>query len=162
LINGTQSEVKVPVQDMLSMVPNKTQIERQRVIRFSDCDPAGIVFYPQYFVMFNGLVEDWFTSELKVNYYDLIGNRKVGLPTIRLEADFKNISKMGEIVNLQLAVARLGRSSIALKIFCVGPDGQLRMSVDQYIVTTSLHTHKAIEVPSDIRSAIMKIGTLSD
>ncbi|HEY1393321.1 MAG TPA: acyl-CoA thioesterase, partial [Methylibium sp.] len=32
---------------------------RERQIRFSDCDPAGIVFYPQYFVMFNGLVEDW-------------------------------------------------------------------------------------------------------
>ena len=31
---------------------------RERRIRFSDCDPAGIVFYPQYFVMFNGLVEE--------------------------------------------------------------------------------------------------------
>ncbi|MEO7008669.1 MAG: hypothetical protein ABI156_05925, partial [Caldimonas sp.] len=27
---------------------------RSRLIRFSDCDPAGIVFYPQYFVMLNG------------------------------------------------------------------------------------------------------------
>ena len=35
--------------------------ERERLVRFSDCDPAGIVFYPQYFVMFNGLVEDWVT-----------------------------------------------------------------------------------------------------
>jgi 4-hydroxybenzoyl-CoA thioesterase len=40
---------------------------RERIIRFSDCDPAGIVFYPQYFVMFNGLVEDWWrTGSTKV------------------------------------------------------------------------------------------------
>lgn len=35
---------------------------RARLIRFSDSDPAGVVFYPQYFVMFNGLVEDWFNE----------------------------------------------------------------------------------------------------
>ena len=27
---------------------------RERTIRFSDCDPAAIVFYPQYFVMKTG------------------------------------------------------------------------------------------------------------
>jgi hypothetical protein len=26
------------------------------LVRFSHCDPAGIIFYPHYFVMFNGLV----------------------------------------------------------------------------------------------------------
>ncbi len=36
--------------------PTKPAVfSRERLIRFSDCDPAGIVFYPQYFVMFNGL-----------------------------------------------------------------------------------------------------------
>ena len=28
-------------------------------IRFSHCDPAGIVYFPHYFDMFNGLIEDW-------------------------------------------------------------------------------------------------------
>lgn len=28
----------------------------ERLVRFSYCDPAGIVFYPQYFIMFNGLL----------------------------------------------------------------------------------------------------------
>ena len=26
-------------------------------VQFGDCDPAGIVFFPQYMVMFNGLLE---------------------------------------------------------------------------------------------------------
>jgi acyl-CoA thioesterase FadM len=33
-------------------------------VRFSHCDPAGIVYFPHYFDMFNGLIEDWYTQEL--------------------------------------------------------------------------------------------------
>ena len=40
------------------------------LVRFSHCDPAGIIFYPHYFVMFNGLVEDWFNHALEINYAD--------------------------------------------------------------------------------------------
>ena len=36
--------------------------EQEHRIRFSECDPAGIVFYPQYFVMFNDLMEAWIDS----------------------------------------------------------------------------------------------------
>ena len=35
-----------------------TPFECDKLIRFHHCDPAGIVFYPQYFVLFNELVED--------------------------------------------------------------------------------------------------------
>lgn len=42
------------------------------LVRFSHCDPAGIVFYPHYFVMFNGLVEDGFNHGLAINYADFI------------------------------------------------------------------------------------------
>ena len=28
------------------------------MIRFAHCDPAGIVFHPNFFVLFNGLTED--------------------------------------------------------------------------------------------------------
>ena len=39
-------------------------------IRFAHCDPAGIVFFPQYLVMLNGHVEDWFTDGLGLSYAD--------------------------------------------------------------------------------------------
>ena len=40
-------------------------------IRFHHCDPAGIVFYPQYFVLMNELVEDWFDRRLCVPFAEL-------------------------------------------------------------------------------------------
>ena len=56
---------------------------KERQMRFSDCDPAGIVFYPQYFIMFNALVEDWIDA-LDIGYRRLIVDRRVGLPTVHL------------------------------------------------------------------------------
>ena len=38
----------------------------ERTVRFSDGDPAGIVFFPQYLVMLNGVVEEWFDRALQV------------------------------------------------------------------------------------------------
>ncbi|RZI69928.1 MAG: acyl-CoA thioesterase [Variovorax sp.] len=131
---------------------------RERLIRFSDCDPAGIVFYPQYFVMFNGLVEDWVEEGLGVGYRRLIVDRRIGLPTVRLAAEFRAISRMGDRVQLALSVLRLGGRSLTLDLRCIGRTAEggeeLRMRVEQVLVTTSLDTHRSIEVPEDLRRAI--------
>jgi 4-hydroxybenzoyl-CoA thioesterase len=127
---------------------------RARLIRFSDCDPAGIVFYPQYFVMFNGLVEDWVGEGLALGYADLVIGRRIGLPTVRLEADFTAVSRMGDTVALELAVERLGTRSLTLALRCTGAAGDTRMAMRQVLVSTSLDTHRAIPIPDDLRRAI--------
>ena len=135
---------------------------RERLIRFSDCDPAGIVFYPQYFVMLNGLVEDWFEEGLRVGYQRTVVRRRIGLPTVRLEVDFKAVSMMGDRVVLALAVERLGRRSLTLQLRCSGrDDAALRMTVRQVLVTTSLDTHAAIDIPDDLREAIARAVPLN-
>ena len=129
----------------------------ERRIRFSDCDPAGIVFYPQYFVMINGLVEDWVSEGLGVDYHALIVERRIGLPTVRLEADFRAVSRMGDQVVLGLAVERLGSRSMTLALRCFDPaSGELRMQMKQVLVTTSLESHRAVEIPQDLRTAILR------
>ena len=126
-----------------------------RRIRFSDCDPAGIVFYPQYFVMFNGLLEDWVDGPLGIGFADLVSRRRIGLPTVRLEADFRAVSRFGDDVTLSLEVERLGGRSLTLALRCnAAADGELRMAMRQVIVTTSLESHGAIDVPADLRAAI--------
>ena len=128
--------------------------ELARQIRFSDCDPAGIVFYPQYFVMFNGLVEDWFTQGLRIPFEQLITTRRTGVPTAHLSVDFRAPSAFGDTVRLGLRVERLGSKSIELQVRCVGPDGAQRITMRQVLVTTSLATHQSVPVPDDVRAAI--------
>ena len=139
------------------------RFQRERRIRFADCDPAGIVFYPQYFVMFNGLVEDWINDELRIGYADLVLTRGVGLPTVRLEAEFKAVSRLGDPVHLSLGVERLGSRSLTLRLQCTGERGadDVRMSLRQVIVTTSLTTHKSIEIPTDLRDAVASFAEIA-
>lgn len=142
-------------QNLHNMSATSPTFKRDRLIRFSDCDPAGIVFYPQYFVMFNGLVEDWFNEGLELGYRRTVIERRIGLPTVRLEADFKAVSAMGDWVELSLDVERLGQRSLTLQLRCVGrEDASVRMLMRQVIVTTSLDTHRAVEIPADMRAAL--------
>lgn len=128
----------------------------QRLVRFSDCDPAGMVFYPQYFVMLNGLVEDWFTQALGVNYAQFLGKRRLGLPWVRLQAEFKAPSRMGETISLQLRLARLGRRSLELDIVCVGLGADPRWQANAVIVTTSLESDTSIAIPQDVVEGIYR------
>jgi 4-hydroxybenzoyl-CoA thioesterase len=122
-------------------------------IRFAHCDPAGIVFYPQYLVLTNALVEDWFTEHLKIDYAHMIAQRRVGLPIVKLECEFSRPSRMGETVTLSLSVAAIGRRSI--KIDIVGQCGdEIRFRAHQVLVTTSLETGNAIDIPDDIATAL--------
>lgn len=145
--------------------PNDTTAQAvftvQRLVRFSDCDPAGMVFYPQYFVMFNGLVEDWFTQALQVDYATLLGARKIGLPMASLQCDFKAPSRMGETIALHLRLARQGKRSLTLAVQCTGRDDTLRWTAQAVIVTTSLEHDGSISIPPDIVQGIARWQTLS-
>ena len=124
-----------------------------RRVRFADCDPAGIVFFPQYLVMLNTLVEQWFDEGLQLPYAGLIGRRRTGLPTVRLECDFTAISRHGELLTQRLAVEKLGRSSLELHHEFSGGD-ELRLRARQVLVCTSLDTHRPQPLPGDLRRAL--------
>jgi len=127
--------------------------ERPVRIRFSHCDPAGIVFFPQYLVMTNALVEDWFNEGLLIDYAHMIGQRRIGLPIVKLDCEFSRPSQMGETITLTLSVTAIGRSSIGLDI--VGHcNGEMRFRAKQVLVTMSFETGKSIGIPDDIASAL--------
>ena len=127
--------------------------ERPIRIRFSHCDPAGIVFFPQYLVMTNALVEDWFNEGLQIDYAQMISRRRIGLPIVKLDCEFSRPSQMGETIMLTLAVTAIGRRSIGIEI--VGDcNGETRFRAKQVLVTTSLESGRSIDIPTDIATAL--------
>jgi 4-hydroxybenzoyl-CoA thioesterase len=133
-----------------------TIFQKARRIRFSDCDPAGIVFYPQYFVLFNDFLEEWMDLIFEGGFAGYILHRRLGMPTVRVEADFRNVSRMGDEVVLSLRVIRVGDKSFELALECVGSDGQRRMTARQTLVTTSLETHRSIPIAPELRESLLR------
>ena len=89
-------------------LPPNGAFTRSVPVRFSHCDPAGIVYFPHYFDMFNGLIEDWYTQELGYNYATLIVGSRYGFPFVHIECDFKIPSRIGDVIDLTLLVERIG------------------------------------------------------
>ena len=129
--------------------------EREVLIRFSHCDPGGIVFYPQYFILMNGLVEDWFTEGLNIDFANFVMSRRIGIPTVRMDCTFSRPSYIGERLILGLSVAKIGNSSFWLQV--QGTSGsEVRLRANQALVTTDLDGIKSIAIPADLRSALMR------
>lgn len=135
------------------MVMAGAVFEIEETVRFAHCDPAGIVFFPQYLVMLNTLHERWFTEGLGAPYHEVIGVRRLGVPTVRLECDFTAISRHGDRLRQRLRLTRLGRTSIELAAE-FDAAGELRARFRQVLVCTSLASHKPHPLPDDLRAAM--------
>ena len=131
----------------------RTPFESDKLIRFHHCDPAGTILYPQYFVFFNELVEDWFTKGLNVSFVEQVIQERVSMPMGRVECDFLAPSKIGDVLRFALRVARIWRSSITLKIQCRSGD-ELRVRAHLTVVLASLETLRSVPISTDLRQRI--------
>ena len=132
---------------------NMPVFDRQLRVPFSACDPAGIMFFPQVFQLFQDHVECWISDGLGISYAELLGPRRVGLPSVRWECDFRAVSRMGDGITVRLEVERLGDKSLTLRLRILAADG-VRVEARQVIVCTNLDSHRSTPFPDDLRRAI--------
>ena len=104
-----------------------------RRVRFADGDAAGIVFFPRYFEMLNGVVEDWFAGPLGASFRELHIKRGVSVPTAAVEARFIAPSRLEDDLTFALTVTRLGGASCGLR-HRISAGDQLRFEAAQTIV----------------------------
>jgi len=126
---------------------------KEKLIRFQHCDPAGIVFFPHYFVLLQELIEDWFTEGIGQSYAEFVKQQGMGLPMVKVECEFLAPNSIGDILALNLSVRRIGNSSIVLSVRGIarGADS-LRATLT--VVHASLRDLRPVRVPDGLRSAI--------
>ena len=134
----------------------RSHIYRLR-IAFSDCDPAQIVFFANYFKWFDTSCRELFTAYGVPSWRDTLATRGIiGTPLINAEAKFINSATYGEDIEIESAViewktksfvvrhvARRGETVLAegreVRVFAIqDPEDILRI--------------KAILIPEDIRA----------
>ncbi len=122
----------------------------QKLIRFQHCDPAGIVFFPQYFLLFNEVVEDWFTQALHVDWRQFHIDDKMGFPVKKTATEFFSPSVIGDVLDCELAITRLGQSSVELSIRVTRHE-ELRAVVRETRIQTSTIEHRAKPLAPELR-----------
>lgn len=136
-----------------------TPFRHPLVVRFGECDPAGVVYYPRYFDWFHRTMEAWFGDGLGRPYHEVL--QELGFPSVHAEADYKAPCRMGEALTITLAVERLGRASATLLLEVLGPAGDLRARGKVVIVTIRMapgqDDHFGLRaLPDDLRRAMAR------
>jgi 4-hydroxybenzoyl-CoA thioesterase len=124
--------------------------EKKQLIRFHHCDPAGIVFYPEYLVIIDELIEDWFTEGMKTSFAELHAKERIGIPAARIEVDFLSPSKIGDVLCLRLFVTRIGNKAFTLMVEA-SVDETVRLRAVLVRVVASLDGLRGIPIPDSLR-----------
>jgi 4-hydroxybenzoyl-CoA thioesterase len=126
----------------------------QRLIRFSHCDPAGIVFFVNFFEMISGIVEDWFREAVHLPFQAMHLERRIGFPIVSTGCEFFRPCHLGDTLVLELAIARLGRSSIEFDIRG-RVEGDEKFRARHKVALVSLDSFKPLPIPDEMRAKML-------
>lgn len=89
---------------------------RQLQIEWGDCDPAGIVFYPRYFAMFDASTDRLLSSGLgMVKIHWTVKYGILGIPMVKTGSEFFAPCRFGDDVTIDSEIAGLSRSSFQVR-----------------------------------------------
>ena len=80
-------------------------------IEWGDCDPAGIIFYPRYFEIFDTCTALLFETALGMSKFEMFKKLPfAGFPLVRTQARFVRPTRFGDQVSVESTIS-FGRSS---------------------------------------------------
>lgn len=94
-------------------------------VEWGDCDPAQIVFYPNYFSWFDQATWRLFalaglTRGVLLERYGVIGH-----PLVKASSEFKRSARPGDVLTVESAIERWGGRSFDVRHEVRNPDGQM-------------------------------------
>ena len=121
-------------------------------IRFHHCDPAGIVFYPQFFYLLHETQEDFF-EHIGFAEHAMI-RAGFGVPIVDLKTEFLGMCRNGDEVEITLALSKVGNSSIGMR-YEIMLDRQVKLRASGVVVYSSVPDGKPSRLPPDLRQALL-------
>jgi len=126
----------------------------ERPVRFEDVDAAGIMFFPRFLNVCHEAMEAFFDT-LPGGYPDLIVRRRIGVPAVKVEAEYSAPVRYGDVLVIETGTTHVGLSSAALRYaFTRKGDGAAVAVVHHTVVCCDLTTVRPLPLPPDVRAAL--------
>lgn len=126
----------------------------ERPVRFEEVDAAGLVFFARFAAYAHDAMEHFF-APLEGGYPALILGRRIGLPAVRLEADYAAPVRYGETLRVETSVLRLGNRSATLRYRMIrAHDGVMAAEIRHIVVSTDLQRVESCPMPDDVRAVL--------
>ena len=123
-------------------------------VRFGDCDPAGLVYYPALFHYCHAAMEEFFAARCGVSYARLLAERRLGFPTVNVRAEFFAPFVYGDEAEVEVWASAVGRTSVTFEYrLRRASDRALCASATHVQVAMNLDERRAVPLPEDLRRA---------
>jgi 4-hydroxybenzoyl-CoA thioesterase len=124
----------------------------RRPIRFCEIDAARLVFFARFFDYCHEALEALF-AEFPGGYPRMVQERDLGIPTVRLQADFRAPLRYGDVARFELHVLRIGTTSVTVKYEVKrDADDLLVATITHVIVLASFSSLRPRSIPDDLRA----------
>ena len=127
-------------------------------VRFQHCDPAGIVFYPQFYVLLHEVQED-FLAHIGFPEHGLIASG-MGLPIVDMKTEFLGMCRHGDALTLTLELTRMGGASLGMHYeihaspLTPGSPPAIKLRADGVVVHSTVPQGKPVRIPDELRLAL--------
>ena len=120
-------------------------------VRYAECDPQGVVFNSHYLAYFDtSLTELWRAA---FGGYRSIIERGLDVMVLEAQLRFRSPAHFDELLALQIAVTRLGNTSIASR-HRIMRDGELLVAGTMMHVLVELSSLKKTPIPDWMREQL--------
>ena len=128
-------------------------------VRFGDCDPAGLVYYPALFHYCHVAMEEFFAARCGVTYDRLMAEERLGFPTVNVRAEFFVPLVYGDEAEVSVSVSRVGRTSATFEYDVRrASDSTLCARATLVQAAMGLDSKRAVPVPELLRAAFARSG----
>ena len=92
----------------------KLPFQVQARVRWSDCDPLGIIYFGAYIRYFEAAEHEMFRAA-GLPYEVMRVQRQVQLPRKAVAMEFHSPAEMDELLDVEVGVAKIGTTSVSLR-----------------------------------------------
>ena len=121
----------------------------KRTVYFTECDPAGILFFGNYFHLSHHAYEH-FMAQLKPAH-DYFSDERIVLPILTSEAKYRKMIKAGEIVTISITCLSLRENSFQLMFKWKDASGIRLADITTTHVCVDKLENKKTALPADLR-----------
>jgi acyl-CoA thioester hydrolase len=120
-------------------------------VRYSECDPQGIVFNANYVAYFDhGFTELWREA---FGSYAVMEERGIDMVVAELNVEFQAPARFDELVTLGIGIERLGTTGMTSRLF-LHRDEELLVEGRMRHVVVDTENWKKTEIPSWLREGL--------
>ena len=128
----------------------------ERRLNWGEADPAGTIYAPQALDFAIQAIEGLWVAAIGAPFREIQRTRKLAAPWVRTDCTFERPIFAGDRYALDVALAKIGNSSLTYRVRASAEDGTLLFAATLVSVVIDMATMRPAAIPDDMRGGFSR------